>query len=83
MNREINFHYCHILNDDDMPLAIARFTAYDDQDQICAVSQITYEDNSDYFQSEVSIALKCGVDVSILAPAPLSDFQELQELVSA
>lgn len=83
MTREINFHYCQIVNDDSMPLAIARFTAYDDQDQIYSVSQVTYENNSDYFQSEISMALECGVDVSILAPSPLSDFQELQEYVGA
>jgi len=81
MTRKINFHYCHIVNDPNMPLAIARFTAYDDQDQIYAVSQVTYENNSNYFQSEISSALECGVDVSILAPAPLSDFQELEQLV--
>lgn len=83
MTREINFHYCQIVSDDSMPLAIARFTAYDDQDQIYSVSQVTYENNSDYFQSEISMALECGIDVSILAPSPLSDFHELQELVGA
>jgi hypothetical protein len=81
MIKPINFYYCHVTNDEAMPLAIARFTVYDDDGAISAVSQITYENNSDYFQSEVSTALKCGIDVSILAPSPLADFETLYTLV--
>lgn len=66
-----------------MPLAIVRFTSYDDDGAISAVSQVTYENNSDYFQSEVSVALECGIDVSILTPSPLADFKALHTLVEA
>jgi hypothetical protein len=83
MIRPINFHYCHVTNDEAMPLAIVRFTSYDDDGGISAVSQITYESNSDYFQSEVSTALAYGTDVSILTRSPLTDFEFLHHFVEA
>lgn len=64
-----------------MPLAIVRFTAYDDTDRILAIEQVTYDNNSDYFQSEVSAAIHCGVDVSILTPHQISNFKWLEKML--
>tara|TARA_R100000329_G_scaffold149548_1_gene140405 strand:+ start:291 stop:491 length:201 start_codon:yes stop_codon:yes gene_type:complete len=66
-----------------MPLAIVRFTAYDDNDNLLAVEQVTYENNLDYFQSEVSAAIDCGIDVCILTPYQLSTFKWLAKVVEA
>lgn len=65
-----------------MPLAITRYTAYDDEDKVLAVEQVTYENDSDYLETEISAALQCGVDVSILTPEPLTNFPFLEKLVT-
>lgn len=61
-----------------MPLAIARFTAYDNHQKLLAVEQVTYEDDIGYFESEVSSALDCGVDVSVLSCHPIQSFKYLE-----
>ena len=66
-----------------MPMAIVRFTAYDDDEKILAVEQVIYENNTDYFQSEVSAALDCGIDISIISPYELTNFKWLHKLVEA
>lgn len=81
MSNQVNFHFCHI-NDQNMPLAITRYTAYDDEDKVLAVEQVTYENDSDYLETEISAALQCGVDVSILTPEPLTNFPFLEKLVT-
>ncbi len=83
MSRTVNFQFCQLTNDYDMPLAIVRFTAYDDNDNLLAVEQVTYENNLDYFQSEVSAAIDCGIDVCILTPYQLSTFKWLAKVVEA
>jgi len=64
-----------------MPLAIARYTRYDKNDKLVAVEQVTYENDLYYFETEASVALQCGVDVSILTCQPLSAFPTLQRMV--
>ena len=83
MIRTTNFQFCTNKRDRHLPLAIVRFTAYDDNDNILSVEQITYENNAEYFQTEVSAALECGVDISVLSPYELEDFKWLNKLVNA
>jgi len=78
---KVSFHFCHI-RDENMPLAIARYTAYDDEDKVIAVEQVTYESNSDYLETEITAALECGIDVSVLTAEPLQNFPFLQKLVT-
>jgi hypothetical protein len=78
---QVNFHFCQI-KDENMPLAITRYTAYDDEDKVLAVEQVTYENDTDYLETEVSAALQCGVDVSILTQEPLTNFPFLEKLVT-
>lgn len=81
MSAQVNLQFCHI-NDQNMPLAITRYTAYDDQDKPLAVEQVTYENDLHYLETEVIAALQCGVDVSILTPEPLNTFPTLEKLVT-
>ena len=83
MVRPTNFQFCTNKNDKHLPLAIVRFTAYDNDDNLLSVEQITYETDAEYFQSEVSAALECGVDISVLSPYELEDFKWLDKLVNA
>jgi len=83
MIRTTNFQFETNKNDSYLPLAIVRFTSYDEDNNVLSVEQITYENNSDYFQTEVSAALCCGVDISVLSPFELKDFEWLNELVNA
>ena len=83
MVRPTNFQFCTNKNDEHLPLAIVRFTAYDNDDNLLSVEQITYEADAEYFQSEVSAALECGVDISVLSPYELEDFKWLNKLVNA
>jgi|TARA_B100000073_G_C23555201_1_gene501776 hypothetical protein len=79
--KAINFHFCHVVeNDDSMPLAIARYTCYDKNDKPLAVEQVTYENDLYYFETEASAALQSGVDVSILTCQPLSAFPTLKKI---
>jgi hypothetical protein len=81
MATKVSFHFCHI-RDKNMPLAITRYTAYDDEDKVIAVEQVTYESNSDYLETEITAALECGIDVSVLTAEPLQNFPFLQKLVT-
>ena len=83
MIRMTSFQFCTNKDDTHLPLAIVRFTAYDENDNVVSVEQITYENNPDYFQSEVSAALECGVDICVLSPFELRDFKWLNKLVNA
>ena len=55
MLRTTDFQFCTNKADPDLPLAIVRYTAHDEDDKIVAVEQITYEENPEYFQTEVLI----------------------------
>lgn len=83
MSRITKFQFCTVNDERHLPLAIVRFTAYDEDDSLLSVEQVVYENNSDYFQTEVSAALECGVDISILSPYKLQDFKWLNKLVNA
>jgi len=83
MIRPVNFQYCQADETKEMPLAIARFTAYDDNEKPLAVEQVTYENDINYFESEVSSALECGIDVSVLSRHPISSFKWLQKVVNS
>ena len=69
MQQKINF-----------PLAIARFTAYDQDHRPLSVEQVTYESDSNYFQRQVSAALSCGIDVSVITATPMEDFAWINQL---
>lgn len=83
MTRAVNFQYCQASENREMPLAIARFTAYDDHEKLLAVEQVTYENDTNYFQTEVSSALECGVDVSVISCHPISSFKWLEKVVNS
>ena len=81
MPQKINLYYCQVDNDEDhFPLAIARFTAYDEDHKPLSVEQVTYESDSNYFQAQVSAALSCGVDVSVITASPMEDFAWIKQL---
>jgi len=81
VQQKINFYYCQVEDEDNhFPLAIARFTAYDDDHRPLSVEQVTYESNPHYFQEQVSAALSCGVDVSIITATPMEDFAWISKL---
>lgn len=81
MQQKISFYYCQVEDEDNhFPLAIARFTAYDDEHKPLAVEQVTYESDPYYFQRQVSSALSCGIDVSIITASPMEDFAWLNKL---
>ncbi len=78
MIRPVNFQYFQACDTREMPLAIARFTAYDNHEKLLAVEQVTYEDDISYFEAEVSSALDCGIDVSVLSYHPIQSFKYLE-----
>ena len=83
MTRTVSFQYCQASDTNEMPMAIARFTAYDDYEKPLAVEQVTYENDTHYFQTEVSSALECGVDVSVLSCHPISNFKWLEKVLNS
>jgi len=81
VQQKINLYYCQVDNDDSsFPLAIARFTAYDEEHKPLSVEQVTYESDPNYFQAQVSAALSCGVDVSVITASPMKDFAWINQL---
>jgi hypothetical protein len=81
VQQKINLYYCQVDDDDDhFPLAIARFTAYDEDHKPLSVEQVTYESDPNYFQAQVSAALSCGVDVSVITASPMEDFAWINQL---
>jgi len=79
--QKINLYYCQVDDDDEhFPLAIARFTAYDEDHKPLSVEQVTYESDPRYFQQQVSAALSCGVDVSVITASPMEDFAWINQL---
>jgi len=81
VQQRINLYYCQVDDDDDhFPLAIARFTAYDQDHKPLSVEQVTYESDPNYFQAQVSAALSCGVDVSVITASPMEDFAWINQL---
>ena len=45
------------------------------------VEQVIYEEDINYFQGQITAALECGVDVSILSAHPTSKFPILTALI--
>ena len=81
VQQKISFYYCQVQDEDNhFPLAIARFTAYDQDHRPLSVEQVTYESDSNYFQRQVSAALSCGVDVSVITATPMEDFAWINQL---
>ena len=81
MPQKINLYYCQVDDyDNHFPLAIARFTAYDEDHKPLSVEQVTYESDPNYFQAQVSAALSCGVDVSVITASPMEDFAWIKQL---
>ena len=77
----VNFHYCQIDEPSQaLPLALVRFTAYDDKHKVINVEQVSYSENryeKMQFQMQVAAALQCGMDVSVLTGYPMEEFTEL------
>ena len=64
-------------------LALARFTSYDDDHKALAVEQVTYVDTGKgQFEMQVSAALDCGIDVSVMSPYDLDYFPKLERKVT-
>lgn len=81
MPQKISLYYCQVEDSDNhFPLAIARYTAYDDEHKPMSVEQVTYENDPNYFQAQVSAALSCGVDVSVITASPMEDFAWINQL---
>lgn len=79
----VNFHYCQVQEPEQaLPLALVRFTAYDENHRVSNVEQVSYQENryeKMQFQMQVAAALQCGIDVSVLTGYPMEEFKELCE----
>ena len=77
----VNFHYCQVQEPEQaLPLALVRFTAYDENHKVSNVEQVSYQENryeKMQFQMQVAAALQCGIDVSVLTGYPMEEFKEL------
>ena len=77
----VNFHYCQIQEpENSLPLALVRFTAYDEEHKVSNVEQVVYQENryeKMQFQMQVAAALQCGIDVSVVTGYPMEEFTEL------
>lgn len=76
----MNVYYCQS-DDSSLPLAITRYTSYDQEEKVLCVEQVVYEEDAIYFQEQITAALECGVDVSILSAHPTSKFPVLTALI--
>ena len=54
---------------------------YDQEEKVLCVEQVVYEEDATYFQEQITAALECGVDVSILSAHPTSKFPVLTALI--
>jgi hypothetical protein len=48
---------------------------------VLCVEQVIYEESVTYFEEQITAALECGVDVSILSAHPTSKFPVLTALI--
>ena len=80
--KNVQLHYCQIA-DEHCPLAITRFTSFDQDDKPLSVEQVTYESNMDYMERQVINALSCNVEVSILTATPIHEFKRLYYLFNS
>ena len=78
----MNVYYCQS-DDSSLPLAITRYTSYDQEEKVLCVEQVVYENDDIYFQEQITAALECGVDVSILSAHPTSRFPVLTALIES
>lgn len=76
----MNVYYCQS-DDASLPLAITRYTSYDQEEKVLCVEQVIYEESVTYFEEQITAALECGVDVSILSAHPTSKFPVLTALI--
>lgn len=79
MSRPVHLHYCQT-KEDNLPMAITRFTSYDIDKKPLSVEQVTYEANIDYLERQVINALSCDVEVSILTNLPIDEFKRLRTI---
>lgn len=82
MSHKVQLQYCQVKQNEHLPLAIVRFTAYDEDNKPLAVEQVTYEHNTEYLETEVTAALQAGVDVSIFTSEPMTSFPLLERIAS-
>jgi len=50
---------------------------------VLCVEQVIYEEDINHFQGQITAALECGVDVSILSAHPTSKFPVLTALIES
>ena len=82
VTKKTNFYFVHVAESDNlMPLAITRYTSYDDNDKVLNVEQVIYESDIFYLETEVAIALQHGVDVSLMTCEPFSNFPSIEKLI--
>jgi len=82
VTKKTNFYFVHVVESDDfMPLAITRYTSYDDNDKVLNVEQVIYENDLFYLETEVAVALQHGVDVSLMTCEPFSNFPSIEKLI--
>ena len=86
MNTDVKFIYCKVqeLTDSDV-LALVRFTSYDDRSRVLAVEQVTYQDSMRGFrdfETQVTAALECGVDVAVMTFYDLDYFPIVESMVT-
>tara|TARA_B100001094_G_scaffold284582_1_gene298166 strand:+ start:1558 stop:1821 length:264 start_codon:yes stop_codon:yes gene_type:complete len=83
VTKSTNFYFVHVAESDDfMPLAITRYTSYDENDKVLNVEQVIYENDLFYLETEVAVALQRGVDVSLMTCEPFSNFPSIEKLIN-
>ena len=86
MRDSVYFSFAKVVPDlESDALALARFTSYDDDHKALAVEQVTYVDTGRGqmdFEMQVSAALDCGIDVSVMSPYDLDYFPKLERKVT-
>ena len=86
MKNTVYFSFSKVVPDlESSALALARFTSYDDDHRALAVEQVIYADSGKgqmEFEMQVSAALDCGIDVSVMSPYDLDYFPKLERKVT-
>ena len=80
--KSVQLQYCQV-KDEHCPLAITRFTTFDQDNKPLSVEQVIYESNIEYMERQVLNALSCNVEVSILTATPIHEFKRLYYLFNS
>jgi len=73
----VNVYYCQS-DDSSLPLAITRYTSYDQEEKVLCVEQVVYEEDINYFQEQITAALNVALMSQFFLLIQPLNFQSLQ-----